>query len=815
MEVLKEAVLVLLCGVSTLSAAAPLGCASGAPLGDVELRVRSGPKLPALPLRGINRLQEGHTIVYSPGKLRLNPKGGEVAVVLAPAPAKAGTLMNELPKLEVLAPKPANKPAEWAVPYRTGVVALVYGPQGLSATKVKAFFGKDEDLIAQLADYAEKTAQTEALLAAINSWSGRSSGDVDAALNGFASQYGINNQIDHTLPRDQQTLILMRTINPSLAGVDPVSQDPAQRTAQSAALATSVASIFFGTPVGLAASGGALAMNLRWMMFPNIEFRSSFALINDAPTDRLDLCGKRDPARPRMKVAYLWAARVPNVNPPAVKVESANHLPLGLKAPPTVSMDEAAWKVVDRAREWRFVAEDGKATFPVKVKSAADRKSLDVDLSAAKAPAGHYHLEAGWDWDTLKPAGDVYLNELSDFKTAYLVPESQDRLIEHRGRTVVQVENADFEFVERAAVVQKDDKYNPPTNVPISLPKGKQEGPQDRLGIQIDTSGMSAGDYNLMLVQADGKTYNVPMKVLPPGPKIANLPLVVNAGEAQQALELKGENLDRLARLEAPGAAFKLGPVEGGARRLFVELKPDAQPGDQLDLKEYAQNTTQPAVSPRGVKVVGPRPQILKAEIALPPTNQVSLLKNELPAGAFVSASLEVKHARTGTSMKLSCDTPGSREVVLRVGEQNSSGSAQAMGENTLFMTFDPGVWPTGSTVSVVLENSAEGQSKPYPMGKVVRVPQVEGFELTDEKADANYVGKLTGTDLEVIAKVGWGADSGVAVAALPAPAGGDRRKQSLRITLPWPPPSPRAPLWIWFRGDDQGRETKIRYGGQ
>ncbi|RDJ93330.1 hypothetical protein B4Q13_22645, partial [Lacticaseibacillus rhamnosus] len=74
---------------------------------------------------------------------------------------------------------------------------------------------------------------------------------------------------------------------------------------------------------------------------------------------------------------------------------------------------------------------------------------------------------------------------------------------------------------------------------------------------------------------------------------------------------------------------------------------------------------------------------------------------------------------------------------------------------------------------------------------------------------------KLTGTDLEVIAKVGWGPDGGVPVTALPAPVGGDRRKQLLGIALPWPPLSPRAPLWIWFRGDDQGRETKIRYGGQ
>jgi hypothetical protein len=165
--------------------------------------------------------------------------------------------------------------------------------------------------------------------------------------------------------------------------------------------------------------------------------------------------------------------------------------------------------------------------------------------------------------------------------------------------------------------------------------------------------------------------------------------------------------------------------------------------------------------------------------------------------------------------VRLTCDTPGSQEVTLRVGEQSSSGSAQVMSENTLFLTFDPGAWPTGSKVSVVLENDSEGRSDPYALGKVVRVPKVDSFELTDEKSDANYVGKLTGTDLETIAKVGWSPDNGIPVMALPAPVGGDRRKQALQIALPWPPPSPRAPLWIWFRGDEQGRETKIRYGVQ
>ncbi len=765
----------------------------------------------------MNRLEEGQTILYSPGKLRLNPKGGEVALVLAPAPAKPGTLMNQLPKLQVLEPKPANKPAQWTVPNRTGVVALVYAPQGASVKKVKAFFAKDDDLIAQLADYAEKTAQTEALMAAISAWSPKSTDDVDAALTGFASQYGIDNQVDPTLPRSQQTLAMMRSINPALASVDPVAQDPSQSTAQSAALATSVASIFFGTPVGLAASGGALFMNLRWMMFPNTEFRSSFALVADPQSDKLNLCGKRDPAKPRMKVAYLWAARIPNARPPAIRIESADHLPLGVKAPLAASMDDAAWKIVDRARDWKLVADDGKTTFPVKVKSTADHKSLEVALedSKPKAPAGRYHLQAAWDWDTLHATGDVYLNPIGDFKTARLVPESQDLLQEHHGKTVVQLENADFEFVEKAAVVRKDDKFDAPVSVPFRLPKGKQDGPQDRLNMQIDTSSMSAGDYSLKLTQADGKPYDIPIKVLPPAPRIANLPLLINAGEKEQAFELHGENLDRLARLEAPGAAFKLGPAEGNARRLYVELKPDAHPGEELDLKEYAQNTTAPAVTPGGIKVVGPRPRILSAQIALPAGNQVSLLKDELPAGTFVSASLETRHAQAGTTIRLTCDAPGSKEVTLRVGEQSPGGTAQAMNADTLFLTFDPGAWPAGCAVSATLENSAEGRSKPYSLGKVVRVPQVDSFELTDEKSDVNYVGKLTGANLEVIAKVGWGPDAGIPVTALPAPVGTDSRKQSLQIALPWPPPSPRAPLWIWFRADDHGRETKIHYGGQ
>ena len=68
----------------------PLNCPAGLPLGDVRLKVEDSPGREMLPLRNINRLGEGDTVFYTPVKLRLKPKGGKVALVVAPAPVKAG-----------------------------------------------------------------------------------------------------------------------------------------------------------------------------------------------------------------------------------------------------------------------------------------------------------------------------------------------------------------------------------------------------------------------------------------------------------------------------------------------------------------------------------------------------------------------------------------------------------------------------------------------------------------------------------------------------------------------------------------------------
>jgi hypothetical protein len=802
-------VLVAAVGCLSVKAAVPLNCPAGVPLGDVRLRVEGDPGKDMLPLRSINRLGEGDTVYYTPVKLRLKPRGGKVALVVAPAPVKPGEpVPKELPTVKVLEALEADKPGQWKMPFRVGVAALVYGPEGLDPKRVKAFLTSDDDLIVQLADYAEKTAQTEALLSAINAGNPLNPTQVDAALNGMGTQAGVG-AVDRTLPKDQQMAVMLGRVNPTLAGVDPVAPDLTVRTQAAASVVTAVAGMFLGSPVGLAAGGTLLAMNLRTMLFPGTEFRSSFAQVSNAQSPDLNLCGKREAPRPRTKIAYLWAARIPNARAPALTVGAVDHLPQGQTGSLAVAGDA---KLVDGAREWRLVDLETKKEFPVKVRSDVGEKTLNVDLAGSKTDPGIYRLEALWDWDKLAVTGAVYVTPLDSLSTARITPDSQDQIREERGRTVVQTEGADFEFVQKVAVQKAGDPFHAPAAVPFSLPRGVGHGPQESLSFELDTKPLTAGDYTVFLTETGGATRQVPMKVLPPGPRIQNAPLDVTLSQDWQPITLKGENLGQIEKLEAKDATFQLGPVTGDQREVRVRLSAGAKEGQVTDLLAFAQDESKPAVMPGAVHVTGPAPKILSSRISLPPQSNIPLREGELPAGSFVSVSLAVNNVSSETKVRLRCAKSSDGAITLRVGEKSDSGSVQALSADELFLSFDPGGWQAGCKVNATLDNGGGGQSKAFPLGKVIRVPHVETFELTEEKSGDNYVGKLTGADLENIAQVGWSADHGIPVAGLPAPVGGDSRKQSLRIELPWPAPSPHAALFVWFRGETDGRETKIRY---
>jgi hypothetical protein len=800
---------IALLGCLTAEAAVPLNCPAGVPLGDVRLRVEGDPNKEHLALRSINRLGEGDTVYYFPVKLRLKPKGGKVALVVTPAPVKPGDpLPKELPTVKVLQAIDADKPGHWKMPFRVGVAALVYGPEGLDPKRVKAFLSTDDDLIVQLADYAEKTAQAESLISAISNGSPLNPTQVDAALNGMGTQAGVG-AVDRTLPKDQQLAIMLGRMNPALAGVDPVAPDLTVRTQAAASVITAVAGIFLGSPVGLAAGGTLLAMNLRTMMFPGTEFRSSFAQLNSAQGDDLNLCGKREPPRPRTKIAYLWAARIPNARAPVLTVGTVDHLPQGHAGTLSFNGDE---HLVDRARNWKLVDLATKKEFPVKVHSVAGQKALEVNLSESKAEPGVYRLEAQWDWDHLAVTGAVYVSPLDNLSKARITPETQDQIREERGRTVIEAEGADFEFIQKVAVQRAGDPFHAPVPVPFSLPQGVGRGPQERLSIELDTKPLTAGDYTLFLTAVGGITREVPLKVLSPGPRIENAPLDITLSQEWQPVTLRGENLGQIEKLQSRDATFELGPMVGNQRTARVRLSAAAKEGQVTDLLAFAQDVSKPAVMPGAVRVKGPAPRILSAKTSLPPQNNIPLKDGELPAGGFVSVSLAVKNAGPDAKVRLRCAKSSEGEIALRVGEKSDSGSAQALSADELFLSFDPGGWQAGCDVSAVLDNGGSGRSKPFVLGKVIRVPHVDAFELTEEKNGENYIGKLIGMDLENIAQVGWAADHGIPVSGLPIPIGGDSRKQALKIELPWPAPSPHAALFIWFRGETAGRETRIKY---
>src|SRR5581483_8250071 len=146
----------------------------------------------------------------------------------------------------------------------------------------------------------------------------------------------------------------------------------------------------------------------------------------------------------------------------------------------------------------------------------------------------------------------------------------------------------------------------------------------------------------------------------------------------------------------------------------------------------------------------------------------------------------------------------------IRTGEKLATAQLVSAGSGALFLSLDPGaVGQSGCTLNATIETDT-GASDPLALGKIVRLPRIENFSLSDEKAADGFYGVLRGFDLETIDKTGWDASAGRSVAELPRPVAGEGAKQTLRIVMPWPSPSPKAPLSIWLRGETDARATKV-----
>jgi len=82
-----------------------------------------------------------------------------------------------------------------------------------------------------LADYADRTAQAQQLVATLSN-SESSSAAVNSALNSFAAQYGFVVQIDRSAPVVSQAATVFAAMNPQLTAYNPLASSSAQSIAQ-------------------------------------------------------------------------------------------------------------------------------------------------------------------------------------------------------------------------------------------------------------------------------------------------------------------------------------------------------------------------------------------------------------------------------------------------------------------------------------------------------------------------------------------------------------------------------------------------------
>jgi hypothetical protein len=779
--------------LATSAAVPPVVCPAGGPVGLVELTVRSvrgGEK--EKPLRTINRLEEGDVIVYRPILRSGEERKGDVTVALAPVtPAANGET------LLILEPQKAAKAAEWSVPRRIGVVAFVYGPSGLNRKKVSTFLSRDRELIAQLAEYADKTAQAEALISALAS-PNSSTDAVQSALRGFSSQYGFSVQLNRDAPPDQQAMMLFRTLNPAISRYDPIgAPQRTQMVAQTAGLATSVAALFFGNPVSLAAGGTAMALQLGSMAFPNAEFRSSFAQTIPG-SNGMALCGQRHAAPPNTRVVYLWASRIPNIDPPKLAIRPGISAAAGVKSPLPVAATPGDWDFADRALFWEL-STNGFAR-AINVTKLGPEGKLELDIPP-DVPPGIYRLSANWDWQRFEV--DVVIRALPDLSGVTLDGDSHDRLVAKSGKQVLRLEGADFEFVTRMDLARPGDKFFAPIGVPFVLPKGLREGPQDYVELQMDTTALEAGGYELRITQVDGRVRILPVSVLTPAPVVANLPVRLNQGSDCIGAMLTGERLDQIERLEVPKAAVELGATsaDGRQRAIRVKVSTDVPAGTSLAAKAYWKGRIRPSEVANAIRVTNPLPAIHEASVSHENQTGVELYPGELPGGSYLSASLRVSNLQPDSTIRLGCEQRNTTTVVLKLGQTYGGVRLQQVAADQLFLSFDTGVWLNGCRLEAVLVNP-EGESAAHYLGRVVRAPKIERVEFNGPTA-------IVGQNLETIAMISWTPDAPEVVTALPLALSSENFKQKLSVCLPSPPEG-AAQLYVWLRGEDSPRLARI-----
>lgn len=793
--------------------AATNACPAGKPVTAFRLFVGPPESGVLLPIKGVNRIEEGDLLEYDPDATTIKMKGAKIAILLA---ADLGKDAGHIAVLEV---KPADAPAGWHVPVDASVVAVVYGPHGLSEGKINTLVKKNPELVEHLSDYVEQTSKVEALVQTLSNFQQSSPGssNLQAALSGFSKQYGVAlPALNSGTSSDQQAQQLLQALLPALAS-DPLAKTSV--TQQSTGLAASVATFFMGPQVGLAAGGAALLGQLHAALFPRAEFRSALGTMRG--TSEISLCAKAEPVKAHTRVAYLWAVPVPNAKAPELSVKGAPRIPVGWKSSVEVKCASVSQlRLAVRARDWHLVSGATDVAVPVTVSVGPESDFLALDLTKVKLPAGNYHLAAKWDWTPMAIGGTVTVVNFADYSAAKVSAASRDRMVSGTGTVKVAIAGPDFEFLKSVSLVRARGDA-PVERMPFSFGQDAAIGARTSITADLDTAHLAAGEYFVQMTQLNGGTDNVPVKVHPPNPTLAKLPIRVNLGEKQQTIELRGTSLGRIEKITSDEATWTLGPADGdaeaaGEREATVHLGLKAAKGLLIGAQVYVKGIHKPIPFEGVLRVAGPRPKIISARKSFATQGGVELRKKEIPENSEVSFAIQARNFDYRSRLHLACQSEeDTRQAVnLTPGERKGADELDSSGEGMLFLSLNAGqIGSSGCALMAMLRDQQTGDSDPYFLGQIIRLPQIDKFTLTDQKVgDAQYEGILTGHDLQEITKTGWGGNTGVPVENIPTPVPGQAGGQTLVIAMPWPPPYPGAPLYVWLSGETKARATSVKY---
>ncbi|HEY7389908.1 MAG TPA: hypothetical protein VH640_15435, partial [Bryobacteraceae bacterium] len=269
----------------------------------------------------------------------------------------------------------------------------------------------------------------------------------------------------------------------------------------------------------------------------------------------------------------------------------------------------------------------------------------------------------------------------------------------------------------------------------------------------------------------------------------------------------------------APGAILNLSPptADQTERGLTVELKSAAKQDASLPVKAYLQDRSEPLTLKDALEVTGPLPVIASSKLSLPSGMAIAVRADELPAGVTLNALLDVKNIEPGGVLRLACSDGAGQTASLHIGEQTAHWNLEQISPDQLFLAFDTSGLPAGCQLQAAIDNGRGSSSQPFPLAHILRVPRIDSFTISQDPVqnappqNGVRVYQLTGQNLEMIEKLGWDEANPAQVSGLPAPLPGPGLQQSITVDLP-DPPTPDVPLYVWLRGDKQGRVASIKW---